>query len=260
MAEENRSELDKKPSQTVPDIAPGTEGGDSAEALARRDARRRILAGGLAGAPLILTLSSRSAFASHCSVSGMMSGNLSSPTDIVCTGRTPGYWKAHAAQWPNYDPGTCNPINNDHGQCTDYSIPTIDALEIYIANLKQNDGYKWKIKKAEEYLEMLQLGTFPEPYDFFGTPFSEIFGGGYTTDQDLTLMQALWHEEDGYGPSILAHIVAAYLNALAFGEEAFGLSPDGVVTLFHNMISSDAEGLKDTLEMLNDRPDTFSIS
>ena len=56
------------------------------------------------------------------------------------------------------------------------------------------------------------------------------------------------------GPSpVLAHSVAAWLNANEFGEEAFGLTPDGVIALVQSKILTDPFGLKDTLEQLNSR-------
>ena len=69
--------------------------------------RRRLLQGGLAAGPVILTLFSRPAFGTgnngECKApSGFLSGNMSqhgNPT--FCSGRTPGYWKQsqHFSQW-----------------------------------------------------------------------------------------------------------------------------------------------------------------
>ena len=78
--------------------------------------RRRFATAGLI-APVILTLSGRTAWATgwhggggnggNCSESGMLSGNLSDPNPTVCGGEgcTPGYWKNHVERWhPNYPP------------------------------------------------------------------------------------------------------------------------------------------------------------
>jgi hypothetical protein len=75
-------------------------------------ARRRFATVGLI-APVILTLSGRTAWATggagpggNCSESGLLSGNLSNPGG-TCGGEgcSPGYWKNHVERWhPNYLP------------------------------------------------------------------------------------------------------------------------------------------------------------
>lgn len=79
-------------------------------------ARRRFATAGLI-APVILTLSGRTAWATgghggwgggggNCTESGMLSGNLSDPGP-PCGGEgcSPGYWKNHTERWhPNYPP------------------------------------------------------------------------------------------------------------------------------------------------------------
>lgn len=240
----------------------GKEGlAESREDKARREARRRILAGGLGGAPFILTLASRPALASHCSPSGMASGNMSRVHDVLCAGRTPGFWKTHEQMCEKYIMvGPCNPIGEDNGQCDDYSVPTEEALQAYIDQLKSSGQmkYKNKIEKAEAYLSNLQTypGLDSPP---FGTPFSAIFGSGYTTEPKTTIMQALWLDDSPPGPPVgaggpspvLAHSAAAWLNAKEFGIEAYGLSPQQVIDMVQSMILTDPYGLKDTLEMLN---------
>jgi hypothetical protein len=257
MADENRTDVEnagcKRP---LASALPATD-----EAQLRREARRRILAGGLVGAPLVLTLSSRSAFATHCSPSGMDSGNMSRGHDIECLGLTPGYWKTHEQVAEKYAyPGTCNPITDGHGQCEDYSVPEIGDLEAYLEELKtKRHGNQRKIEAVEEYLA--NLASYPQPESFFGTLFSSVFGEGYTQKPDTTLMQALWLDDtpplppEGLGgPSpVLAHSAAAWFNANEFGEEAYGLSPDGVVELVQRMMRTDPLGLKTILETLNSR-------
>jgi len=237
------------------------------EAQLRREARRRILAGGLVGAPLVLTLSSRSAFATHCSPSGMDSANMSRGHDVECLGLTPGYWKTHEQHVSQFVyPGTCNPITagNGHGQCEDYSVPSAEELGIYIEELKsesQRNPHKnqAKIAAAEEYLA--NLATYPEPESFFGTLFSAIFGEGYSENPDTTMMQALWLDDTPPlppvgmgGPSpVLAHSAAAWFNAHEFGPEAYGLSPEKVVELVQSMMLTDPQGLLEILVKLNER-------
>lgn len=263
MAEQHRSDVETSGSASAAESACAAGHKAPDEMQLRREARRRVLAGGLASAPLVLTLTSRSAFASHCSASGGHSGNTSSAhDDVVCLGNTPGYWKTHEPDFSQWAfPGTCNPITEKHGQCSDYTVPSVEELTAYIEEMKKNEHrYAWKIPQCEEYLEKRQT-SYPEPDWFFGTLFSEIFGDGYTDEPEITLMQALWLEDTpaisarGTGGSapVLAHSVAAWLNANEFGPEAYGMSPDKVVELVQTLIHSDPIGLKETLEMLNSR-------
>jgi hypothetical protein len=262
MAEKERSDVENADRDAgLGEVFVAQEHASAAE-RARREARRRILAGGLASAPVILTLTSRPALATHCSDSGAGSGNQSNAAhDVVCQGLTPGFWKTHAeecSQW--IVPGTCNPITQARAR-DDYSVPGEQELADYIAKLREEKHPQdWKIAEAEAYLE--QLANYPEPTSFFGTPFAEIFGPGCTTNPDLTMMQALWHD-DGHpwpptdlgGPSpVLAHSAAAWLNANKFSsEEAYGYSPEKIVELVQTMIRSDALVLKAMLEELNER-------
>ena len=64
------------------------------------DSSRRRLGAGL-GVSAIFTLASRPVWANQCTLSGMMSGNLSAPVAQACAGCTPGYWKQpqHLDSW-----------------------------------------------------------------------------------------------------------------------------------------------------------------
>jgi hypothetical protein len=80
--------------------------------------RRRLLQGGLAAGPVLMTLFSRPVLAQQCqSPSGFISGNASVAAGAgpICTGRTPGYWKQtqHFASWttPPYYPTTVGANN-----------------------------------------------------------------------------------------------------------------------------------------------------
>jgi hypothetical protein len=66
------------------------------------DTSRRKLAGTALGVAAVFTLASRPVWASQCTISGMMSGNLSAPKGPACEGCTPGYWKVdvHLDSWP----------------------------------------------------------------------------------------------------------------------------------------------------------------
>jgi hypothetical protein len=75
-----------------------------------RASRRRLLQGGLAAAPVLMTLVSRPVLAqSTCTTpSGYVSANASTAgRGVACLGRTPGYWKQsqHFDDWrPPYYP------------------------------------------------------------------------------------------------------------------------------------------------------------
>ncbi|WP_026291437.1 hypothetical protein [Marinobacterium rhizophilum] len=69
----------------------------------KSDSTRRRLLIGLAGTPIMASLPSRSAWGQECSISGMLSGNLSNHLHECRTlgdGKTPEYWKTHPACWP----------------------------------------------------------------------------------------------------------------------------------------------------------------
>lgn len=272
MADDNRSDIGDA---DFPGTGTGKAGepDQPSEADARRDARRRVLLGGLATAPLILTLASRpalSAAGNHwgggkfCGPSTLMSGNTSSNHEPEgCRGKTPGYWKTHADECGDYFfVGPCNPMTSDHwGEDTDYTVPTTFELTEYLEKLKEDPWRNSsKIKEIEDYLSWLEaypaLDSPP-----FGTPFAAIFGEGCTEDPSTTMMQALWLDDspplppDGAGgPSpVLAHSAAAYCNAYFFGKSTYGLTPEEVVELVVSMINTDPLGLKDILEAMNER-------
>jgi hypothetical protein len=70
------------------------------------DTSRRKLTGTALGAAAVFTLASRPVWANQCTISGMMSGNLSAPKGPACQGCTPGYWKVpqHLDSWIGYKP------------------------------------------------------------------------------------------------------------------------------------------------------------
>lgn len=65
------------------------------------DHSRRKLSGAALGVTAVFTLASRPVWANQCTISGMMSGNLSAPQGPACQGCTPGYWMVdqHLDSW-----------------------------------------------------------------------------------------------------------------------------------------------------------------
>lgn len=87
---------------TPPDQPDETALGDSSREVATPvDLSRRRLTGAGLGVSAIFTLASRPVWANQCTLSGMMSGNLSAPKGLACMGCTPGYWSKcqHLASW-----------------------------------------------------------------------------------------------------------------------------------------------------------------
>ncbi len=251
MAEEKRSgnqndELDQ--GQAASDQGTMTD-------AARRGARRRFLTGGLAGAPVILTLSSRPALATYCSASGMHSGNHSTVTQVTCRGRSPHYWRTHADRCSNYIVlGPTNPIEygigGGYSGYEDYTVPTIQELKDYRDILRENKwANRWKIREVNRYIRRLKdyPGLDCPP---FGTPFAGIFANGLASDPKLTIMQSLWQHEDS---PALSHCCAGYLNCHEFGREEYGYTPSEFVAMVNSRGFSDPIGLLHDLEMLNDR-------
>ena len=251
MADKERSGIE----DSGPEAAPQERGRAPDGDRAKRDARRRFLTGGLAGAPVILTLSSRPALATFCSHSGMNSGNASQTVSYSCRGRSPGYWRDNPDRCANYIMlGPCNPIHYSYYEpyeCYDYSVPSINALKNYRAWLKNYKPYNWRSRrrKAKNYIDDLEdfPGLDSPP---FGTSFGDCFANGLTSDPDATMMQALWH--NAYS-DLLPQCAAAYLNACEFGREQYGYSHQEISAMVVDMIFSDPFSLRNILDELNDR-------
>jgi len=62
--------------------------------------RRRFLQGGLAAAPVLITLVSRPVLGQQCATpSGFISGNASRPGEAACTGHGPDWWLHNLSAW-----------------------------------------------------------------------------------------------------------------------------------------------------------------
>jgi len=197
--------------------------------------RRKFAKTGLIAAPVIMSLNSRSALGAgySCTISGLLSGNLSNPGyDDLCGGNTPGYWKNH------------------------YPFPG-----------GVNEGQQLINPKTGKLSKKLwdDSGTkFHEIFD--GELFLYDLDGNY---RNYTLMQILWNFasvdananqnlKDWY--ELGAHSSAAYLNAWAsvegtdgFGNGVvYGMSPDQVVALYNTYYATAPEQLKVVFQMYNE--------
>lgn len=170
--------------------------------------RRRFLIGGVAtGAPILMTLASRSAFADQqCSISGTLSGNLSRPKS-QCEGCDAHTWACNPSSWPSAcNPGHYNPITC-YGQGTPSDWSFCDGQQL--KQLSQSP-YKWSKSQISNYQYLACQGTLYN-YAVFNSgpstcnpyPYSENGGGG---NPPMTLMQALWSSnvtESTYAACIL---------------------------------------------------------
>lgn len=222
-----------------------------ASEAARRDARRRFLTGGMVGAPVILTLSSKPALATYCSASGMHSGNNSTVSHVTCRGRSPSYWRSNPYRASSYIvTGPLNPLSSGYYGYDDYSIPTIQALKDRRSYLRQYySRYHPRITELTDYIRNLR--DYPDlDSPPFGTQFSEIFSSGMSSDPNLTVMQSLWDHENAPAAS---HCCAGYLNAAEFGRDEYGYTTSEFVSMVNSRMFSDPIGLLDDLEELNGR-------
>ncbi|WP_426416716.1 hypothetical protein [Aestuariirhabdus sp. LZHN29] len=203
---ESRSNKNTQPSNTAP----------AGAAAPRRDFLRKSLIG---ATPFILTAVSRPVLGNQCTVSGMMSGNLSAPGEPqVCAGLTPGFWKNHLMDWPQpYTPG-----------------------ELPSGRLRVNNGRQAPALEG-------------------GTLFNDVFSyrSGYFDDEPapsmLEVMQKEGHD-DRY--RLGAHAVAALLNSVYFAVErgvSFGYTADDILSYWNQGVGPGGSDLKEFYEMLNQR-------
>lgn len=183
--------------------------------------RRFLLRSAIVGSsPILMSLASRPVLANQCTISGMISGNLSGP-QVACRGLTPGYWGQHPDQWGplGYNPGSCvQGTSGMHCKFNDYG----------------NDGTK-----------------FHDP----GLGFSGNLYGSYTMMQVIQMAGGtspnFTGSTDPY--QLGAHAAAALLNAEYFGPEEFGYTPNDIRDMWTARYLTDPEGLKLDFQALNER-------
>lgn len=192
--------------------------------------RRKLTTAGLIAVPLIMTLSSKSALGMNyrCTVSGMISGNLSHPGDIGdCMGRTPGFWcggNFFAAGTPKtYTGGWPAPL-----------LPTTPFHTSFGGVFEGNTFIHFVNNQSASH-------TLEEVMRLNGT-----------------------HDHYQLG----AHTVAALLNAKAAelgvnpfgGGREFGLTPNQVITLYNTYYASKPLELKTLFEIWNQDNATTRLS
>lgn len=144
------------------------------------ESRRHFTKSGLVVSGVLLTLASRPSLgACVTSPSGFQSGNLSAPgTSQTCSGRSPGYFGTHSAQWPSpYEAGSYT--DSEHKQ----------AVESW-SNTGSSSGTMFKDSA---------LGFHCSGY-----------GSNY---KNYSMMQVIGLGGSGDPHQLGAHIIAALLNA-----------------------------------------------
>lgn len=172
------------------------------------DSRRRLLRGGLAAAPALLTLVNGSVMAQACSTASAFgsAGSRVSRAKVKCTGASPGTWSSESAakDWPApmAVPDTTKTLDAPVASATEAQIDRVAAP----STLK--DG---GVTTASTTTVKVA-----------GTTFDSVFGrqGGYGTK---TLTEVLRLNSNSGRDGLARHLVAAYLNALK------GLTPREVL-------------------------------
>lgn len=210
---------DRRPDQNEPDAHDVNKTADEGHGVDL--SRRRFSRAGLIAAPVIMTLSSKSALGMNyrCTVSGMISGNMSHAGDIGdCMGRTPGYWTG----------GKCFSGGNKTYIAGSWPSPLLPTTPFHSSYGGVFAGNKFVYYKDNEYKcynleEVMRLG---------GTIDSLQLG---------------------------AHTVAALLNAKAAelgwspfgGGMEYGLTPNQVIVLYNTYHASKPLDLKTLFEIWN---------
>lgn len=203
------------------------------------DKGRRGFTTAAMASPVLMSLLSKPAWSGvACSISGLTSGNVSSPGGAPgsCEGPggggmgcTPGYWKNNPAAWfinTSYSPGTCKTYNGSSSNCREWNTELGDKFSVVFGCSPIHGD------AGTTLLDILQLG---------------VKSNGKTVDDINHAMQAHW--------------VAALLNASA-SPLAYGSSPqdvinavcaaiDGAIEINGNTISP--ADLHATLVLMNER-------
>jgi hypothetical protein len=203
------------------DRTPETE--DTPPETAPIDASRRKLAGAALGATAVFTLASRPVWANQCSISGMMSGNLSRPQE-TCEGCAPIYWMhcQHLDSWAAT------------GFSPDDVFNTVFGVTQYV-DPQNNHPYT-----LIEALGLQGVGDC--------TPTRPPANCNARPDGNAVANLGC----DPISPTLGFHAVAALLNA-AHPSVNFGYTAGELIDLFQKNYLKNPAALKDSLAMLNER-------
>jgi hypothetical protein len=214
--------------ETDKDEGSVTESAEASSNRRRTQSRRGVIIGGAAVVPIV-TLASRPALASRCTISGWASLNPSMMNGrLECKGRSHGYWKTHDWAGTGFHPGPRNPKKNGEGP-TAYDILSDSELKKLGWGEYKIRAYQMEVSAATLYHEAIGVLT---PTYYKGRP--------------MTLMQALHagdEEQREFGNAVL--------NAAKWGKD-YGYTLDEMRDLIAQR-GSDPEFVAD-LKTLYDRP------
>lgn len=176
-------------------LKPSGAANETGEKLAGR--RRFLKNGALVATPVIISVASKPVWAGNCSLSGMLSGNLSQQ-QYQCQGGTPGFWGTHPRVWPfPYDPGVSSLAPKKRGATGNNGVYTGGTLfyntfstarrivvynNVSMMNVIQMSGTDDRYQLGAHAVCALLNATFY--YNKYGT--AEVFG--YSADQ----IKAMW--------------------------------------------------------------------
>ena len=191
------------------------------------DGSRRRFTAALGGGAVILTLAGKPVWANQCTVSGMMSGNLSAPKGTPCQGCTPGYWGAcqHLDSWVGYQP--TDPFNGvfdvtEYVDCSGNPYTLLDVLNLNGNGIKSCPGNQ-PATTANQFCSAQSHGSY---------------SGSLGSDPVSTNL--------GF------QAVAALLSA-ANPAVNYGYTAGQIIGMFKNNYLTNGAKLKDTFDMLNNR-------
>ncbi len=216
-------------------------------AAAVQRGRRRLIAGGMGAAPVLMVLSSRSALATQClTPSRMMSGNMSPHGDnATCTaGQSPGYYKVFQSgkpRWPStitnlpvYD--SCTSSTPTWSKYTQSGTPPLNKFK-WSPTLK---GGEMRVKPNSG--APIFGGSFVSLFSVAGglVPVMPTFSNNTTapavnTGRAVSLWEVLAYPESVHSDSNVAqlarHCIAAYFNALKYGSD-YPITKDQAVEMW----------------------------
>ena len=219
MVQEHSSRVGERKSASSSEEVQAEQG--SSHPSRRQFLKKSLVAG---SAPVLMSLASRPVLANQCSISGMLSGNIS-PPQVICAGLTPGFWGQHPDEWLplGYFAGDCNQGTvGQHCKKNDYADNGTLFHDPFL-------GFAGNLYGDLTMMQVIHLG-----------------GGTHPDSKDIP--------RDPY--QLGAHSVAALLNAAFFGPDVFGYTPAQIRDLWADRYAIDPEGLKEDFEMLNERSDS----
>lgn len=192
---DNHTADDRKRYQSA---SPSATMGYQQEGHQEVDGKRRAFTAASLGSPVLISMLSRPAFGqTACSISGLMSGNVSSPGGVPAPcaaggfGCTPGFWKNNPLRWKEtvFRAGSC--VKSANGVCLEYNLaggttlasvlgftpplvqPDATMMEVLMLTVKGSDGGVNHAGLAHWVAALLNASAFPLEY---GSSVADVVG------------------------------------------------------------------------------------